>query len=1389
MRRLFLILAVFAVMLVGLGGICDSGSDDATFNDDGGDPSPPVVDDDLIDDDLIDDDIVDDDIVDDDTVDDDVVDDDVVDDDVVDDDVVDDDVVDDDVVDDDVVDDDVVDDDVVDDDVVDDDVVDDDTVDDDTTDDDTVDDDTVDDDTIDDDTVDDDTIDDDTTDDDTVDCIDCSNPYTLIVPDQLPITDTNTTCGACDNYDLTCLGSYDGGEDVIYELVVNSPIMLDIDLDPKGTTWTGIALDDTCPLDSGTCLYKSTNSSSGVHGLGCNLYSAGTYYIQVDTWPSPDCIPDFDLIITECGVDDDTIDDDTIDDDTVDDDTVDDDTIDDDTIDDDTIDDDTVDDDTIDDDTIDDDTIDDDTIDDDTIDDDTADDDTSAPGDPIIVINSPFQGQMLDSLIVDVDVDLYRVDSIEDITVLLDGYDITGLPTLTITPALITGEINATAGGEHTLRVEATNDFKGLGFDEVTFEIDYPWLNVEKPQAYDLMFRSTVEIEAYYGNCSDGDITVTLDGINITGSLWVYSGEITGEVESLTEDDHLLVFTAERGADIVEIEVPFTIELEDPHFEFNASATTIDTGEYVDLYYTFYDENGIDITSYVTIDITVDPNTGTVIDGDRVWFYYPGMFSVQVGTLYLGTYYTATIWVYVAQTEVYSLDITVVPTEIDAGDFVSVTAEVTDINGNPVYTTVVYTVDPPFGAVIDDYTITLTYAGEVTVRGNVLGTGIFDEETVTVNPADPYDVILYVDQPSVETGDTVHCAVECVDEYGNPTVEPTYIEVFPMTGVLINGFDVTFSDPGMYSIYGKVNNFPALQDVQVVEVVSNTLPGIVFISPPRGLYTDSSPIQVAGFIYDCDPYTSDLYINGGSVYVVPATGYFETTFTLVNGLNIIEAVVTDDYGNSAKGSTSVLYALSEWPNNSLITNAFGMRISDLGFNDIELVIYGYLIGFNIEPLVLSMNPIFDEKVEFWGMTVASAKAWVEGVDHSIPWVNFDCNTGSIATQAGIDSLTIWSKVRAYALGFIGGTYQVNFYMNGILMAATTWITADDHELVVDMSNMTFGIANFHWDVGGFPDLLEDLFEGVILWLIETLVPDLMESMLPPLIQEIVDQIPYDFDFALGEANYTFSAYPETIAIDGDGATINLTSRTQTDTINPIVPVFDGSLKTPSNMPEFLHYVPYSNDEIHFGFALGDDIINQMLYEVYRSGAVHMDFEEVFTACEPAINLVFPDICSTYGDLPLTMKIRPLLPPIIIFEPAKSSVMPAEIQMGDALVHLYVVDGGTESLVLTLATTIFMPVLITHDYQTNALSVVFQDVEVYVDTVSNPLGLNEALFEDLAPVLVELVLPLFEQLLQNFELPSLADGWILQLQQMFAIGGNFDYIGIYLELLPEDPPKW
>jgi hypothetical protein len=103
------------------------------------------------------------------------------------------------------------------------------------------------------------------------------------------------------DYSNTCLGSYDGGEDIIYALIVPVATCVDITVtgaDPNNN-WIGVLVDDSCPPDPSACLYSGTSTAGYIALLSNVSLAAGTYYLMIDTYPSPTCVH-YTLTITDC---------------------------------------------------------------------------------------------------------------------------------------------------------------------------------------------------------------------------------------------------------------------------------------------------------------------------------------------------------------------------------------------------------------------------------------------------------------------------------------------------------------------------------------------------------------------------------------------------------------------------------------------------------------------------------------------------------------------------------------------------------------------------------------------------------------------------------------------------------------------------------------------------------------------------------------------------------------------------------------------------------------------------------------------------------------------------------------------------------------------------------
>jgi hypothetical protein len=112
-----------------------------------------------------------------------------------------------------------------------------------------------------------------------------------------------TTCGQVNNVTSTnaspiCGSSaYYGGEDAVYTFTPTSTGPVGINVTSTGS-WMGIMLYQGCPVGGGTCM-GSAQSSLGSQSLCATLTAGQTYYLIIDSWPSPTCNP-YTLNITGC---------------------------------------------------------------------------------------------------------------------------------------------------------------------------------------------------------------------------------------------------------------------------------------------------------------------------------------------------------------------------------------------------------------------------------------------------------------------------------------------------------------------------------------------------------------------------------------------------------------------------------------------------------------------------------------------------------------------------------------------------------------------------------------------------------------------------------------------------------------------------------------------------------------------------------------------------------------------------------------------------------------------------------------------------------------------------------------------------------------------------------
>ena len=120
----------------------------------------------------------------------------------------------------------------------------------------------------------------------------------------LPYTGTAlTTCGAgnditSSNATICGSSSYYGGEDLVFTFTPTTSGSITLSIS-SSSSWIGMMLYNGCPFigQGGACV-NNVQSSSGSPSMTAAVTAGVTYYLVVDTWPTPTCIPSFNLTIT-----------------------------------------------------------------------------------------------------------------------------------------------------------------------------------------------------------------------------------------------------------------------------------------------------------------------------------------------------------------------------------------------------------------------------------------------------------------------------------------------------------------------------------------------------------------------------------------------------------------------------------------------------------------------------------------------------------------------------------------------------------------------------------------------------------------------------------------------------------------------------------------------------------------------------------------------------------------------------------------------------------------------------------------------------------------------------------------------------------------------------------
>lgn len=934
---------------------------------------------------------------------------------------------------------------------------------------------------------------------------------------------------------------------------------------------------------------------------------------------------------------------------------------------------------------------------------------------------------------------------------------------------------------------------------------------------------------------------ISLDGVSIIDQLVYFQGTFSGTINNVAEGEHTLAASANYGKGYEEKSITFTTTLEgaDGWIVLELSSDYIQEGGSVTAEYSVFNGYGENVTEQVDVGLRTDPDAGVTIGGTTLTFSEAGYYQVIASALVNDTLLEASQPLVVGSiSDVARVETECSDTEVEAGSVVTCNSTVYDAEDNVITYPVSYSVNPPEAAEsINANEITLVLAGEATIIGTAVGTEISDSVAVTILPGDPFDVSLTVEPTELEVDETCVASMSAVDEWGNVINELSNVTITttPSEGVDIDGMNITphIAYPIVVTGTVTVDGLPVSRTA-AINVTDPYPPTINITSPERGEFvTDSNNLTVTGTCLDEHGYIAEFTLNGQNV-TLDSLGRFSQNFQLANGLNTMIFAATDNSGNSTYGTSSVMFAPNYVPNRAGVDYAVAAHVTQAGFETVVDIALGY-VQTEIDTMIAGLFPYqLFEPIEWqvFGITVFEAEGYADSltldpltavITPQYGGLHLTAQTTNVTANGHISYDIFDEKGQRVVTGRenpnggkFGSTEEFTISTDWVKIDADLIIQVSGGELQVTLSSVATSWADFEVSTIDIPilgDILDSLLETIVNNFVADILQDMIESaimeMVPPYIEQFLSEIDLSFAFEFFGFNYQLSASFTEATFTDQGGTLWLQAFVDYGDGSwepgPNAPDLPGSYESDNSEPAFGVYVPGTTTPYDMGAAIGDDILNQALHAVTRSGMLSLDLdeetmEELFgtsiSLTTGELGIFFPGLWAEYGmDEEVIIRLRPMLPPVFNINPQKAASdkagsIDAEIQIGDFVLELATNDEAWAKVALAM----YVPATVTiADGTPQTINLEFGDIEMYSDLfyIMDGISGNESLFETFLPQLVDIFLPLLlGSVLEEFPIPSV-EGFTINVEAFQKFGPASDWLGMFGTLVevPAEKEAW
>ena len=774
--------------------------------------------------------------------------------------------------------------------------------------------------------------------------------------------------------------------------------------------------------------------------------------------------------------------------------------------------------------------------------------------------------------------------------------------------------------------------------------------------------------------------------------------------------------------------------------------------------------------------VVVDPPGAASVNGMAITSTTAGSFTVacrhEAAALVDDTPVSVTV---IAGAPVRSV-MTATPATVAAGQDAALACYVADSYGNNTGAPT-YVAGTPEGLTLTDTTASGTTAGSFTLTcvTNAVDAALYGTTplTVTAGPMAKMSLRFTPDKPAYGLGEAIKVEGVGEDAFGNPTGDAFAVANLTATPTGHLSFvgasqdRIRFDLEGKYLVRGEATDASGLSAEKPL-VVDQTPPALVVTAPERGTVHDTATlVNVKGTVSDNLGEVASLTIAGRPVTLPPAGGAFDFPVGLEYGINILDVVALDPYGNkstitrAAEKSTEYYAMAGRTLATDGVDNAVVLVLTQEAIDD----------GVRDEPTMDDLASVF--------------KVLVDNLDISAfiqnPLASFSCLGGNCT----LDFSGIETTSTNIALTLQNGKIHMRIELVGFRATITLWVpcgipvvcqsnpqalpgsaTADKVVLETDIvlsvasgqtesraENTVVTVENFGVDINDPTGVLQGFVTGALTWIegplidgLEVVLAGLVEEQIGSALGSLFDALAISQTFEIPSP--VGNSAPNVIALEtaADGIDIS-PERLQLRLAGvayaqaPVRPFPSlGSIGHRGCAPYTALTFPPPAPMV---VGLQDSLINELLFAVWEGGTLSLAIGPG-EAGELSIDLPIAD---------LELEVEPLLPPVY----NSCGDGGERLQLGDLYLDLRFNLGGPAHVALWLQTEAAVTLAVgTNEEGGTQVALALGDLDpLFLEVVE-----NEGYFAGDDQAVIDLITSLVPQLLATvtesarFDLPTI-----------------------------------